>query len=65
MSVFQKVRNNKVIFQNTGYLSIIEIIRLAMPFIALPYVIRIIGIDKYGIAVFAQTIVSYFSIFIN
>lgn len=65
MSIFQKVRNNKVIFQNTGYLSIIEIIRLAMPFIALPYIIRIIGIDKYGIAVFAQTIVSYFSIFIN
>lgn len=63
--LLDKLRNNKVILQNTGYLSIIEVIRLVMPFIALPYIIRTVGAENYGTAVFAQTIISYFSIFIN
>lgn len=61
----KKFNNYKTIIQNTGYLSIIEIIRLAMPFIALPYIIRTVGTENYGLAVFSQTIISYFSIFIN
>lgn len=65
MYFLNKLRNNKTILQNTGYLSIIEVIRLAMPFIALPYIIRTVGAENYGMAVFAQTIISYFSIFIN
>lgn len=60
-----KVRNNRLILQNTGYLSVIEVIRLAMPFVALPYIIRTVGAENYGTAVFAQTIISYFSILIN
>lgn len=63
--LFDKIRNNKTILKNTGYLSIIEIIRLAMPFVALPYIIQTVGAENYGLAVFAQTIISYFSIFIN
>lgn len=63
--LFDRIRNNKTILKNTGYLSIIEIIRLAMPFIALPYIIQTVGAENYGLAVFAQTIISYFSIFIN
>lgn len=60
-----KFRNNKLIIQNAGYLSVIEVVRMAMPFVALPYIITTIGGEKYGLAVFAQTIVSYFTIFIN
>jgi len=36
-----------------------------MPFVALPYIIRTVGAENYGTAVFAQTIISYFSILIN
>lgn len=36
-----------------------------MPFIALPYIITTIGATNYGIIIFSQTIVSYFSIVIN
>ena len=60
-----KIRNNKIILKNTGYLSIIEVIRLAMPFVALPYIIQTVGAENYGLTAFAQTIISYFSIFIN
>lgn len=63
--IFDKIRNYRNILKNTGYLSIIEIIRLAMPFIALPYIIQTVGAENYGMAVFAQTVISYFSIFIN
>lgn len=58
-------KNYKTIIQNTGYLSVMEVIRLAMPFIALPYIIATIGAENYGLAVFSQTIISYFIIFIN
>ena len=62
---YKSVKSHKIIVQNTGYLSLIEIMRLALPFIALPYVIRTIGADKYGTIVFAQTVISYFVIFVN
>ena len=38
---------------------------MLLPFVALPYVIRTIGGERYGTIVFAQTIISYFVIFIN
>ena len=53
------------IFRNTGYLSIIELFRFLIPFVALPYLIKVVGPEKYGTVVFVQTIVSYFSYFIN
>lgn len=63
--LLQKIKNNQTLIKNTGYLSIIEIVRLAMPFVALPYIIKTIGAENYGLAIFAQTIIAYFSIFIN
>ena len=60
-----KVLNNKTIAKNTGYLTIIECVRLFLPFVALPYIIRTIGAERYGMVAFAQTIVQYFIIIIN
>lgn len=57
--------NNIVIVKNTGFLTIIELVHLLLPFIALPYVIRTIGTEHYGMVAFAQTIVAYFIIIIN
>ena len=55
----------KVIVHNTTYLSVLEILKMVMPFVALPYLISTVGADKYGLVVFAQAIISYFIIFIN
>ncbi|WP_297676950.1 oligosaccharide flippase family protein [uncultured Bacteroides sp.] len=63
LSLGNLLRNKLV--QNTGYLSVIEIFRLLMPFIALPYIIKTVGVTHYGSIVFAQAIISYFQIFIN
>lgn len=59
------IRKNKGVFSNTIFLSIIEIIRIGLPFITLPYVIKTIGTEKYGEVVFAQSVISYFIIIIN
>lgn len=61
----QLIYRNKKIIENTGYLSFIEGMRMILPFIALPYLIRTVGANNYGVVVFAQTIISYFVIFIN
>lgn len=60
-----KLRNNKTIAKNTGYLTIIECVRIFMPFVALPYIIRTVGMEKYGMVALAQTIVQYFIVVIN
>ena len=59
------LRNNIRIVQNTGYLTIIECVHLILPFVALPYIIHTIGMDRYGMVVFAQTVILYFNIVIN
>jgi PST family polysaccharide transporter len=55
----------KGILRNTSYLSIIEVVRLSMPFVALPYIYRTVGVDNYGAIVFAQAVITYFTIFID
>lgn len=60
-------QNNKykVIVHNTTYLSVLEILKMVMPFVALPYLISTVGTDKYGLVVFAQAVISYFIILVN
>ncbi|MDY3789210.1 oligosaccharide flippase family protein [Bacteroides fluxus] len=65
MNILQSIRNHKVIVQNTGYLTAVEVMRMLLPFVALPYVIRTIGGERYGTIAFAQAVISYFVIFIN
>lgn len=60
-------RNNKykVIVHNTTYLSVLEILKMLMPFVALPYLISTVGPERYGLVVFSQAIISYFIILVN
>lgn len=55
----------KNIIKNSFFLCIIDGIRLVMPFIALPYMLNIIGSENYGKIVFSQTVVTYFAITVN
>ena len=54
------LKQYNVIAKNTFYLSIIEGLRLLMPFIALPYIIHTVGGVNYGKICFAQTVIAYF-----
>ena len=59
------LNNHKTIITNTLYLSIIQCVRLLTPFLAMPYVIKTIGAEKFGEIVFAQSIAAFSFIIIN
>ena len=65
MKLFSVFSKYNIIVKNTSYLSILELLKMVMPFIALPYIIRIVGSESYGLIAFIQTMISYFGIFIN
>ncbi|MDR3194329.1 MAG: oligosaccharide flippase family protein [Tannerella sp.] len=54
-----------LIVKNASYLTVFEVLKVAMPFIALPYLIHTVGEDRYGLVVFAQAIVACFSLIVN
>ena len=54
-----------LVLKNASYLTLFEVMRMVMPFIALPYLFGVVGEERYGTVVFAQAIVALFTLFIN
>lgn len=63
-SIAAFLRQHFRVIKNTGYLSVVEVVRLIMPLVALPYIISVVGTYYYGLIAFAQAVVYYFTIFI-
>ncbi len=59
------ILQNKTLFQNFSFLTILQVFTLLFPLITYPYLIRVLGKDLYGTVIFAQAVVAYFSIVIN
>lgn len=57
--------NNKKIIENFSYLTFFQIFTLLSPLIVYPYIIKIVGLELYGVVIFAQAIIAYFSLVIN
>ena len=55
----------KTLAINFGSLSIVQIATYILPLIYLPYLVRVIGPDKFGAVAFAQAVVLYFSLITN
>lgn len=53
------------IFKNASYLSIMEVITLVTPFIALPYIFDTIGLGNYGKIVFARSVIAILALIVN
>ena len=60
--IFQIVRTKKVLFKNFTSLSILQLSNYVFPLITLPYLVRILGPEKYGLVNFASAFVMYFAI---
>lgn len=65
MSLKNKLQNNKRILANFSYLSILQIFTILFPLLTYPYLLRVIGLELYGVIVFAQSIITYVSLVIN
>ena len=53
-------QDKKVLVKNFTHLSSLKIITTFLPLVTLPYVLRVIEFEKYGIIVMATALVSYF-----
>ncbi|WP_455623958.1 oligosaccharide flippase family protein [Parabacteroides sp.] len=66
MFFFQdKLSRNKTVLANFSYLSLLQVFTILFPLLTYPYLLRVIGLELYGVIVFAQAIINYVSLVIN
>ncbi len=65
----QKIRNlisnNKLLIANFSYLTIMKMVTMFLPLFSYPYLIKVLGTERYGLLVYSQAIIGYFVILIN
>jgi Ca2+-dependent lipid-binding protein len=62
-SKFQS-ENSKKISANFMYLSILQGMNLILPLITFPYLVRVLGIENFGLLMFAQAFIVYFTMIV-
>ena len=69
MKILSKIRTisteKKNIFKNFTAMGIIQILNYVIPFVTLPYLSRVLTVDKFGLIFFAQAVMDYFSRFVD
>lgn len=55
-------QTNKVILSNFVSLLSLQTVNILLPLITFPYLVKVLGIEKYGLIIFAQAFSSYFLI---
>ena len=50
----EKLGRNKTVLANFSYLSILQVFTILFPLLTYPYLLRVIGLELYGVIVFAQ-----------
>lgn len=55
----------KKILENFSYLSMLQVGRYLIPLIIVPYLIRTIGSELYGLVIFAQSVIAYFVLLVD
>ena len=64
-ALWEKIRNNKRLFGNTFYLYIFQVISYVFPLITVPYLVRVLGTDTFGIIAFFSSFILYFQVIVD
>ncbi len=63
--VTEYIKRYKVLIENFGYLSLLQVCNLLIPLITYPYLVHVLGEGVYGTIIYAQAIITYLSVFVN
>lgn len=61
---YNRFKNSKLV-ENFFYLTGLQVFNYLLPLITLPYLIKVLQPEKYGLTVYAQTVMMYFIVFID
>lgn len=64
-NTFSKSGNVRGLLENYFALIFLQAINNILPFITIPYLVKVVGMENYGLTVFAQTLVLYFQLFVD
>ena len=59
MALQERLGRNKTILANFSYLSLLQVFAILFPLLTYPYLLRVIGLELYGVIIFAQSIINY------
>jgi len=58
-------KEKKQLLSNFFSLSVLQVFTYVLPLITLPYLVRVLGTEKFGLVMFAQAFIIFFNIFVD
>ena len=65
INFFLSNKGKKQLVSNLLSLSLLQVFSYVLPLLTIPYLVRVLGTEKFGLIMFAQAFMVYFSIFVD
>ncbi len=65
LKLIANTEDKKRLLSNFMSLSVLQVFTYVLPLLTLPYLVRVLGVDKFGLVAFAQAFVAFFVMFVD